>query len=238
MRHNPFTLHQSAGKTVHVLQTHRDLMPQWQTQLDIHPNNNGDPALQAIKTHFQLPHHPIFMHQVHGTNSIALKAPPIKHFWHSADACYTFNKGIICAVMTADCLPVLITDTQASFVAAVHCGWRSLYQDILTRLLTKIKTVNPMVVWFGPAICKKHYQVDKAFRSHYLQSHPEAESAFTEVINNHCYASLTTLAKIQLQHYRVAHIEDCQICTFEDDRYYSWRGTKTPARQASMIWVN
>lgn len=234
---NPLKLHKTASKSVYILQTHQGLLPNTLPHLDIHPKNNGDLALAQIKDEFQLPHHPIFMRQVHGDNSIVLNSIPTKHFWQSADACYTDTQNIICAVMTADCLPVLVTDQHASFVAAVHCGWRSLYQDILKKTLDKIGSSDGLIVWFGPAICSNHYQVDEAFKDHYLQRHPEAEQAFSEVIDNHCYADLKALAMAQLKNENIRRIEDCQICTYEDESYDSWRQNKTPNRQASMIWI-
>lgn len=212
-------------------------MPKQHSQLDVQPNNNNDAALQHIKHHYQLPHQPFFMQQVHGTDRVALIEPPKKHFWQSADAIFTQHQDIICTIMTADCLPVLISDTKASFVAAVHCGWRSLYHGILTQVLNDINSMHSLVVWFGPAICQKHYQVDKAFKEYYLQTQPAAEQAFTDIVNNHCYADLKALAMVQLAQYDVARIVDSEICTFADNQYYSWRRNKTTARQASMIWI-
>jgi len=233
----PFKLHNTESKSVYILQTHQDLLPKTHPHLDVHPNNKGDVALNQIKHHFHLPHQPFFMHQVHGANSIALNTAPSEHFWQSADACYTNNQDIICAIMTADCLPVLITNHQVSFVAAIHCGWRSLYQNIITKTLDKIVATDDLIVWFGPAICSTHYQVGAAFKEHYLQAHAEAEHAFTDVIDNHCYADLKALALTQLKNHPIRRIEDCQICTFAHDSYDSWRQNKTPGRQASMIWI-
>ena len=235
---SPFKLHQTNRQHVYVLQSHRDLMLKTHPQLDVHPDNNGDMALQSITQQYHLPHRPVFMKQVHGAKSIRLNSIPNTHFWQAADACFTRHKDIICAVMTADCLPVLITDTQASFVAAVHCGWRSLYQGILTQLMDRIQPVYPLKLWFGPAICQNHYQVDNAFKDHYLQAHPDAAQAFTEVVDNHCHADLKMMAKVQLQHHDIDLIEDASICTYQHDSYYSWRQNKTSQRQASMIWIH
>lgn len=234
---NPFHLHQTESKSVCILQTHRDLLANKHTQLDVHPNNNGDWALEQIQQQYQLPHQPCIMQQVHGANSISLNTTPPKHFWQKADACYTRQSNIICTVITADCLPVLITDEQASFVAAIHCGWRSLYAGILPKTLDKIQSRHDLIVWFGPSICARHYQVDKSFKDHYLKAHPNAEPAFSEVIDNHCQADLKTMAQVQLNQYRLKYIQDCEICTYGHHNYYSWRQSQTKARQASMIWI-
>ncbi len=234
----PFFLHQTDSQSVWVLQTHRDLLPQSHPNLNIHPAAGRDDALSEITRRFDLPHEPVFMKQVHGDTCLELNTAPAHHFWRSADACFTRRKEIMCAIMTADCLPVLITDEAASFVAAVHCGWRSLYRGILTKLLKKVQTPHPLVVWFGPAICAHHYQVDSFFKTHYLQAHPDANRAFTKVINGHCYADLKIMAKTQLAHQDIAHFKDASICTYQDDSYDSWRQNKTPSRQASMIWFS
>lgn len=235
---NPLKLHQTNGTHAYVLQTHRRLMTECLPDLDIHPLHGSERSLQLIQQRYRLPHQPFFLQQVHGAEAIALHEPPSTHFWTSADACYTFQKNIVCAVMTADCLPVLITDSQTSFVAAVHCGWRSLYEGILTKILNKISTDNPLIVWFGPAICQNHYQVDQAFKNHYLKAHPTAAKAFTRVIDGHCYADIAIMARVQLQHFEVANLYFNERCTYEDPDYYSWRRNKTKARQASLIWMS
>ncbi|GAA4818473.1 laccase domain protein [Marinicella pacifica] len=236
--YNPYTVHQTKSKIVKILQTHRDLLITSHPRLNIHPTGGGTHVLQEITHIFNLPHRPVFMQQVHGNTCLELNSVPSQHFWQSADACYTRQTGILCVIMTADCLPVLITDEAVSFVAAVHCGWRSLYQGILTKLLQKIQSPHPLIVWFGPSICPHHYQVDNTFKNHYLKTHPDADRAFTEVIDNHCYADLKKLASVQLTDYKICRIEDAAICTYEDNSYDSWRLNKSPGRQASMIWIS
>lgn len=90
-----------------------------------------------------LPHSPVFMQQIHTDNIIEYTNAPQKHGQFQADACFTYQKNIICAVLTADCLPVLIADKDATVVAAIHCGWKGLFSEILPKTITKMQ-VNPL----------------------------------------------------------------------------------------------
>lgn len=232
-----FQLHQTPRKTVCVLQTHHHILGSEYAPVNIHPNDTGDVALSRLQHMYHLPHKPVLMQQVHGHDIVALDSVPTQHFWQPADACFTRQNNLICTVMTADCLPVLMTDSRAGFVAAVHCGWRSLYRGILIKLLDQVASDHDLIVWFGPAICDRHYQVDAAFKKHYLQAHPNASNAFTEVINGHCQADLKAMARAQLAQQPVKHIHDVGICTYGHKNYDSWRENKTPSRQAAMIWL-
>ena len=87
------------------------------------------------------PHSPVFMKQVHGNRVVEYKSKPAKHGEIEADACFTREKGIVCAVLSADCLPVLITDNENTVVAAVHCGWKGLHLNLLKKKLRKLDLI-------------------------------------------------------------------------------------------------
>lgn len=205
-------------------------------RFDIHPTNQQPAQLNQLQQQFNLPHTPYFLKQVHGADCIELTLPLTQNFQYQADACFSREKEIICAIMTADCLPVLLTDNKTSFVAAVHCGWRSLYQGIVLKTLQKINTDQPVKAWFGPSICQKHYQVDSNFVAHYLAKHPKAYSAFTAIKSGKSQCDLKQLACVQLQQLGIYDITIDNHCTFADSSYYSWRENNTAARQASLIW--
>lgn len=192
--------------------------------------------LNRLQKTFNLPHHLYFLNQQHGDQCIELTKPLKNHFQFQADACFSREKEVICAVMSADCLPILLTDSEASFVAAVHCGWRSLYQNILTKTLQMINNDKPISAWLGPSICQNHYQVDADFVRHFLKEQPHAKNAFSPIQSSKSHADLKQLAIIQLQNEGVTDISIDSSCTYADTNYYSWRENKTKARQASIIW--
>ena len=207
------------------------------SHFDIHPNHSNSAAINQLINHYKLPHEPKFLHQVHGNHVVEYEETPKDQLIIQADACFTRTPDVICAVMTADCLPVLITDTAGSFVAAVHCGWRSLYSNILAKTIQAIQPKHDVLVWFGPCIQVKQYEVDQSFVINYLNHHPDAASAFTPVINNKIHANLNRMAQIQLHKLGITQIVMNNECTYLDDRYYSWRQNKTIKRMASMTWI-
>lgn len=219
---------------VHALQTTNTLDNE---VFDIHPEYSNQQQLEHLSSKFNLPHQPKFLRQVHGGNVIEYTAQTETGFNHQADACFTRATNVICGILTADCLPVLMTDTKGSFVAAVHCGWRSLYADILSITLNIINPRDEVLVWFGPCIQQAQYEVGEDFVDNYLSKHPNAASAFKPVSNNKSFASLYQLAESQLNKLNINNISKSHECTYLDSNYYSWRENQTPQRMASLIWL-
>lgn len=220
---------------VNAVQTTRNLSNN--TTFDIHPKQAELKLIQQLQADFCLPHRPYFMQQVHGNRVIEYQSQPNTDFAVKADACFTRGKNIICAVMTADCLPVLLTDSVGSFVAAVHCGWRSLYGDILTQTLTQVNSNHPILAWLGPCIKQLQYEVDETFVCNYLQQHPSCHTAFSEIIDGKSFACINTLAQLQLMEFGVTEIESSDACTFLDPAYYSWRRNNSIKRMATLTWL-
>ncbi|MEZ5470578.1 MAG: peptidoglycan editing factor PgeF [Marinicella sp.] len=219
---------------VHALQTTCFLDNE---SFDIHPQYANPNQLNSLCRQFSLPHAPIFLQQVHQATVIEYKQIPSIDFQFKADACFTRQPGIVCAVMTADCLPVLLTDSAGSFVAAVHCGWRSLFHNILPETLELINPNHDVFVWLGPCIQQPQYEVDESFVNNYLKHHPDAHTAFTPIVAGKSQASLYQMATIQLRKLGIKNISQSNECTFLDDRYYSWRANETHQRMASMLWL-
>ncbi len=208
-----------------------------QEAFDIHPNRSTPHQLQELVRQFQLPHQPHFLKQVHDSKIIEYKEPLKLNFSEQADACFTRSKNVVCAVMTADCLPVLLTDTSGSFVAAVHCGWRSLYASILNKTIEQINPSNKVLAWFGPCIQQAQYEVDTDFVNNYCQKHLKSSGAFTPIVNGKSHANLYQLAKQQLIENGIENVSASNECTFLDSNYYSWRKNQTTHRMATMIWI-
>jgi YfiH family protein len=220
---------------VHALQTSNTCGSV--TDFDVHPAHNPLLNQQLSLAGFAIPAPVNLLKQVHGDQVVEYPQSTSQTASLEADACFTRQAGIVCAVMTADCLPVLLTDDRGGFVAAVHCGWRSLYAGILARVIEAVKPEHQVLAWLGPCIQQLQYEVTTAFRDHYLDQHPEASEAFTTVVNGHCQASLSTMAKHQLSALNITRISEDQRCTHSDDNLYSWRRNQTTKRLASMIWM-
>ena len=216
--------------TQHLLQHH---------DFDVHPDQAKTEMMALLQQQFQLPHPLILQKQEHKDRAIEYNDQPTSHFRHRTDACFTRKQAVICAVMTADCLPVFLADKNGQWVSAIHCGWRSLFQNIISKTFSKIKA-NPKYTqaYLGPCIQQKNYQVDEQFLKNFITQHPDTESAFTTVINGKSHADLQTIARIQLQQLGIIDIQASTDCTYElTDKYHSWRRDQNPKRMASLIWM-
>ncbi|HOP21589.1 MAG TPA: peptidoglycan editing factor PgeF [Gammaproteobacteria bacterium] len=186
-----------------------------------------------------LPHSPVFMQQIHTDNIIEYTNAPQKHGQFQADACFTYQKNIICAVLTADCLPVLIADKDATVVAAIHCGWKGLFSEILPKTITKMQ-VNPsqLQCWLGPCISYKPYEVSDDFRQNFITKDKEYAHCFYLDAKNKWHADLKKIAVYQLQQFGVKEIVQSPYCTYDNKGlFYSYRRDGETGRMASMIWL-
>ncbi|MFT6984464.1 MAG: YfiH family protein [Psychromonas sp.] len=162
---------------------------------------------------------------------------------HEADAVWTSSSNKPCIVMTADCLPVLVTDKQGSFVCAIHAGWRGLCDGIIEKSLSTICDAlkidsTELLVWLGPCIGKSAFQVGDDVRSQFITQNKDAESAFIAV-NGRWLAYLQLLARLRLAPFNVAQISASEHCTFnEPDLFYSYRRDGQTGRMASLIWLD
>lgn len=202
-------------------------------------NYNRHQLLQALK--LQSP--PQWLHQVHGVKVSQARSDGLLR---TADGCFTDESGLACAVLTADCLPVLLCDREGRQVAAVHAGWRSLAKGIVGRALARF-TVPPeeVMAYLGPAIGVDHFEVgvevaETFFRHALNASHAEAIAAALRPGNRplHFYADLYALARAALQAQGVTAIYGGQACTYgEPERFYSYRRDGVTGRIASLIWL-
>ncbi len=186
-----------------------------------------------------VPHKPIFMQQAHSNKVVEYSHIPEHHGQFVADACFTREKNIVCSVLTADCLPVLIADTQASVVAAVHCGWRGLYSDILENTLAELNCDNTdLQCWLGPCISYKPYRVDADFREKFVSKNREFAHCFYLDKKNKWHADLKKIAVTQLEALGVSQITQSPYCTYDNKHlFFSYRRDGETGRMASMIWL-
>jgi len=196
--------------------------------------------LSKLTKEQNLPHTPIFMRQEHANKVVEYKEPPQSHGSIVADACFTTKPNVICAILTADCLPILISDKNASTVAAIHCGWRSLHADIIKNTLDKL-AIKPADIycWLGPCISYKPYRVDVAFREKFTLKDKRYVHCFYRNKKGGWHADLKKIALTQLHVLGVKFISQSPYCTHDNKSlFYSYRRDGETGRMASMIWLD
>ena len=184
-----------------------------------------------------LPAEPLWLEQVHGTTVVAAHAV-VPGKTPRADAAWTDRPGVICAVLTADCLPVLFCDRAGRRVAAAHAGWRGLAAGVLEATVAALAVPGTeLLAWLGPAIGPVAYEVDAAVRDAFLASDPETTAAFTTTRPGHWQCDLYHLARRRLASLGV-QVTGGEHCTFrEADRFFSYRRDGRTGRMASVIWI-
>jgi len=183
-----------------------------------------------------LPSEPVWLNQIH-TNDI-VDASIGRNA--KADASYTSQSNIVCAVRTADCLPVLITDKRGSVVAAVHAGWKSLCRDIIELTIQKLnKNPQDILIWLGPAISQQNYEVGQDMKDFF----PDYPQGFQEIPNKpgKYLAGLYELAKLRLvKKLKIdpKNIYGGSFCTYSDPTlFHSARRDKDlSGRMVTLIW--
>lgn len=199
-----------------------------------------------LKESYALPNEPSWLEQVHSNDVVHLTPQNFQQVF-KADAAYTTDSNIVCCVMTADCLPVLFTNKQATWVAAAHAGWKGIANGILKKVLSiYLKEVggalDDIQVWIGPAISGNVYQVGQEVKGAFVQQDSVLEKAFTANDADHYWLDSSYAAQLQLIESGITQqqISTEEFCTYEDsERFYSYRrdGVDT-GRMASMIWIN
>ncbi|KQB54809.1 laccase [Pseudomonas endophytica] len=178
---------------------------------------------------------PAWLSQVHGV----VVAPANPDQIAEADASWTATPGIACTVMTADCLPALFCDRAGTRVAAAHAGWRGLAAGVL-EAAAKSLHVEPhdILVWLGPAIGPKVFEVGGEVREVFVQDLPDAAAAFVPSINEGRYmADIYELARLRLARSGITAVYGGGFCTVTDPRFFSYRRSPRTGRFASLVWI-
>lgn len=196
----------------------------------------------ALHAALDLPSEPAWLHQVHGTEVHVLDAAgdPARgpDGDPAADAAYTRRPGRVCAVLTADCLPLLIASADGREVAAVHAGWRGLAAGVVEAALAKFDASPALLrVWLGPAIAANSYEVGDEVRTAFVGHDAAAQYAFTATRPGHWLCDLYELARQRLHAAGVREVSGGGFDTYSDERFYSHRRAQPTGRFASLIWI-
>jgi YfiH family protein len=142
----------------------------------------------------------------------------------NADASYSKKLGTVCGVLTADCLPVFVSNREGTAVGIAHAGWRGLVDGIIESLIESFYSKGErLIVHLGPAISQLSFEVGREVRSQYLLKNKNFENCFT-YLNNKYYLDLYDAARIVLKSLGVSSISGGDRCTYkESDKYFSYR---------------
>jgi len=191
---------------------------------------------RRLKVAADLPAEPRWLAQVHGIRVADLDAGGSTA---AADACHTRQPGRVCAILTADCLPVLFAAESGEEVAAAHAGWRGLGGGVIEATVRAL-AVDPrtLLVWLGPAIGPRHFEIGPEVRDELLRADGGAEAAFTPNARGRFMADLEALARRRLARLGIERIYGGGECTHSySDRYFSHRRDGQTGRQATLIWL-
>jgi YfiH family protein len=179
---------------------------------------------------------PAWLSQVHGID--VAHADPLHVV--AADASWTDTPNVACTIMTADCLPVLFCDRAGTRVAAAHGGWRGLAAGILEATVDRMQAPgSEIIVWLGPAIGPKAFEVGPEVREAFMRTHPETIEAFVPSINDGRFmADIYALARLRLAACGVTAVYGGGLCTVTDPRFYSYRRSARTGRFASLVWIS
>jgi YfiH family protein len=191
---------------------------------------------QLLRQRLQLSSEPVWLSQVHGRCLLrADKAGDNAE----ADGSWCMVTGTVCAVLTADCLPLLFCDRAGSRVAAIHAGWRGLHRGIISAAVETLSVpARDLLVWLGPAIGADAFEVGADVFESFMQQNPANAAAFRSRDATHWLCDIYALARIELNVLGVEAVYGGDFCTYSDpDRFYSFRRDGVTGRMASLIWL-
>ncbi len=203
-------------------------------------DTNRDGFAEALRAE------PVFLHQVHGANVVRLAAADRSQRHHDkleADASFTTEKGVACAIQVADCMPVLFTSRDGHVVGAAHAGWRGLAAGVIENTVAAMCeaggcTPRDLHAWMGPCIGPTHFEVGAdvldAFGDHAtrFKEAPRADGAMRWL------ADLPAITRTKLQSLGIDSIAGGIWCTVNEPlRFFSYRRDKTTGRHAAAVWI-
>ena len=189
-----------------------------------------------------LPGKPVWLDQVHGATVATLTRKTSTAPRPVADAAVTRERDVVCAILTADCLPVLFADRAGTAVGVAHAGWRGLVAGVLEATIRALYDLDVppdrLLAWLGPAIGPASFEVGDDVRDAFCASDPGAATWFTPHPPSKWHADLYGLARQRLLSNGVTLISGGGFCTFaESARFFSFRRERESGRMAAAAWL-
>lgn len=205
--------------------------------LGLHVNDNPKHVLQNrdnLKQNLNLANEPFWLEQTH--SKICTLANNYNDS-RNADAAVTKNRELPLAILTADCVPIVICNIQGDEIAAIHAGWKGLVTGIIENTVAKLsRTAENYMAWIGPAICQKCYATSNEVYQNFILRYNFLEAAFMHA-NEQCFANLPQIAQLILNKLGITQVNLSNACTFEENnKYYSYRREAQTGRIATLIW--
>ena len=208
---------------------------------------SGDEEAAVLRNRLQLaefaglPSAPHWLRQVHGTDVVRLDAA-MATGEPEADAAVTSVPGVVLAILTADCLPVLFAAKDGSEVAAAHAGWRGLAAGVLEATIAQLNTApDHLLAWLGPAAGPQRYEVGIEVYDAFVGRDWAADRAFASTRPHHWHVDLYALARRRLEKLglRSHDIHGGALCTIADPQsFFSHRRDQRTGRMASLVWMD
>lgn len=194
-----------------------------------------DENRQCFLSQGHLPELPLWLNQVHGTDVIVDPAPLSLP---AADAVISTRPNTACAVMTADCLPVMFASSDGKEIGAAHAGWRGLCAGVLESTVQAFAAPPEQILaWLGPAICQQHFEVGDEVRQAFIQHDAAAGENFVQNQRGRWQADLYALARQRLRSAGIRDVSGGGLCTFDDQaRFFSYRRDGECGRMASFVF--
>ena len=207
--------------------------------LGYHPQDDADKVAEnrrRLSYALDLPQEPAWLKQVHGCNVI--EADKVSSLVE-ADASFSRQPGVVCVVMTADCLPVLLCDRAGTCVAAVHAGWRGLVRGVIGATVEHMECgPNELMAWLGPAIGADVFEVGEEVHAAFLKLDEGNAACFRPSPRGRWLADIYQLARRQLEALGITALFGGGWCTVtERDKFFSYRRDGSSGRMASLIWL-
>lgn len=230
-----------APSAIHAFTTTRGhgAQPVGYAHFNLADHVGDDPNSVAANRHhlqqtYQLPNEPFWLNQIHSTTCIRLDGSDVNR---DADAAITHLPNTVLAIMTADCLPILLCHPQTHEVAAIHAGWRGLMNGIIEETVSQLQSSpHEYMAWIGPAICGQCYATGEEVWTQFSQRYAFAQHGFHQ-IGTQWYADLPKLATLILQQQAITQVYFSRACTYElNNQYYSYRREPQTGRIATLIW--
>ena len=189
---------------------------------------------RQLRARLKLPAEPAWLLQQHGNKVIRGKQGRST----AADGAYTDTAGEVCAVLTADCVPLLLCNRNGTGIAALHIGWRGLCRRVINSGVSMFDAApRDLLAWVGPHIRQENYEVGADVVSACASIWPETRAAIRPGRPDHWYLDLAGLVKAELRQLGVTQVYDCDRCTYTDkDLFYSYRRDGVTGRMATLIW--
>ena len=188
---------------------------------------------KKLVRYYDLPSEPRYLNQIHSDKCLTFNSSECE-----GDAIYSNRKNEVCAILTADCLPIFITDTLGQEVAIIHAGWKGLLRGVIEQTIKFFDSKN-LVAHFGPAISQDSFEVGEEVRDQYISKDSIFKSAF-KTITGKQYLDLYHAAKLILNTFDIYKISGGDECTFnQKDEYFSFRRDgKNSGRMVNLIWIS